>query len=155
MLSAASCTLDRHLVIVDTWQTGQDVISPQLTPDTTVYYAHGTGWTAFLAEQGTTAATSTLQMQLTNDAGGLLAQSTSGNPPAPRSGCHTAGVSPTHRDDARRQRRHVLRAKRNGPPPDLTGGRAVRFASRLRVRRALPVRMRHTVRGWRGRDLRR
>lgn len=84
MVSSATCTLDGHLVIIDTWtdSTGA-VIDPGLTPSSTVYYAHGGTWTAFLADQGATADTTTLQMQLTNDAAGLVAQGGSAPTPVP------------------------------------------------------------------------
>jgi hypothetical protein len=72
MSSTATCTLSAHLVIIDSWTSAADAT---LTPGlTAAYYAHSAGWTAFLADQGATADDTTLQMQLTNDAGGLLKQ---------------------------------------------------------------------------------
>lgn len=79
MSSTATCTLSGHLVILDSWA---DSSGATLTPGlTATYYAHGTGWTAFLADQGATADTTTLQMQLTGDAGGLVKQSLDASAP--------------------------------------------------------------------------
>lgn len=82
--STATCTLDGHLVIVDSFNSeGAGGISSLASPGTT--YATGGSWVAFLADQGQTAATTTLQMQITNDAGGLLQQETDGTTPTPAS----------------------------------------------------------------------
>lgn len=84
MSSTASCTLDGHTVIVDSWAAmGDAMISPQLKAGP-LFYAYGEAWTAFTADQGADAAHTTLQEQLTNDAAGLFAESTDGDryPPA-------------------------------------------------------------------------
>ena len=84
MASTATCTLSGHLVILDSWASASDAaVSPGLA-GSELYYATGAGWTAFLADQGATAETTTLQMQLTNDAGGLFKQAVdqSALPPA-------------------------------------------------------------------------
>lgn len=83
--SAASCTLDGHLVIVDSFAPGGGTIDAGLlSKGKQIYYASGIGgWLAFLGDPGETASTTTLQMQLTNDAGGLLHQATSGTAPTP------------------------------------------------------------------------
>jgi hypothetical protein len=81
MSSTASCTLDGHTVIIDSWKTAD------ATPDFAALmkgqghltYASGTGWTAVLADDGATPDQSTLQMQLTNDAGGLFKEGTDGD----------------------------------------------------------------------------
>jgi hypothetical protein len=80
MTSTATCTLDGHLVIVDAWaQEGSGKLSPGLAT-TATYYAYGPAWTAILADPGATPEQTTLQEQLTNAAGSLLAESSSGDP---------------------------------------------------------------------------
>lgn len=87
MKSAATCTLGGHLVIIDSFGSPSDTDSVKALVDKTeTYYAHGTGgWLAILADQGATAATTTLQMQLTNDAGGLTKQALDHSALAPAS----------------------------------------------------------------------
>ncbi len=79
--STATCTLDGHLLIVDSFATPSgpgDV--PALVGKVETYYAYGsTGWLTFLASPAGPAKTQ-LQMQITNDAGGLLDQSLNGAP---------------------------------------------------------------------------
>lgn len=71
--SAASCTLEGHLVIVDSSAPGSTIEAGLVSKGTQLYYATGLGgWIAFLGEPGQTASTTTLQMQLTNNASGLL-----------------------------------------------------------------------------------
>jgi hypothetical protein len=72
-----------HLVIFDSYSdSGTAAASKTLAHARGVYYAYGaSGWIAFLADQGSTADQTTLQMQLTNDAGGLLGQATHGGAP--------------------------------------------------------------------------
>ncbi len=77
MKSTATCTLDGHVVILDSFDSPSDAqISDELT-QTEMFYASGGSWLAFVADQGATAETTTLQMQLTNDAGGLIEQASS------------------------------------------------------------------------------
>lgn len=73
--STATCTLDGHLLIVDSFATTPEA-DISIVAGTTTTYAHGDAWDVFLADQGQTADTTTLQMQITNDAAGLLEQST-------------------------------------------------------------------------------
>jgi len=78
MSSTATCTLDGHLVIVDSFTQGADDIASLTSSE--IYYAVGTSgsWVAFLADQGAAADETTLQMQLTNDASGLTQQALNG-----------------------------------------------------------------------------
>jgi hypothetical protein len=79
--STATCTIDGHVLIIDSFATASgpnDV--PQLVGKVQTYYAYGTtGWLAFLASADGAAHTQ-LQMQITNDAAGLLDQSLNGEP---------------------------------------------------------------------------
>jgi hypothetical protein len=71
-------------VIVDSWTAAADATLAPVQGSSDVYtYAHGDGWTAFLADQGATAATTTLQEALTNDAGGIFREATDGDPYPP------------------------------------------------------------------------
>lgn len=73
--------LASHLVIVDSWiRRGLSTLPEELVSAET-YYAYGSAWTAFLADDDVGAAFTTLQMRLTNDAAGLLAQGFCGTPP--------------------------------------------------------------------------
>lgn len=87
MASTASCTLEGHIVIVDSFASPAEIDGlAELSKGHEMYYASGTtGWLAFLADQGATPATTTLQEQLTNDAGALLKDSIKGDrfPAAP------------------------------------------------------------------------
>ena len=86
MTSTASCTLDGHLVIIDSFTSSSRFADmPALTKGTETYYAQGSGWLAFLADRGQTADETTLQMQLTNDAGGLVSQALNSSAPPPSS----------------------------------------------------------------------
>lgn len=80
--SAATCTLDGHVVIIDSFTTsgGPDDV-PTLAKGTETYYAFGPGgWLAILADQGVTADKTILQMQITTDAAGLVRASLNGSP---------------------------------------------------------------------------
>lgn len=71
--STATCSLNGRLVDVNSWasQSDRDGVRALITADKVEsYYAQGTGWTV------TTHDTGTLQMQVTNDAAGLISQST-------------------------------------------------------------------------------
>lgn len=83
MVSTASCTLAGHVLILDTWSdaASSDIGATAASSKTTTCYAEGTGWSAFLADDGVPPAQSVLQMQLTNDASGLLAESQNPHPP--------------------------------------------------------------------------
>lgn len=82
LATAATCTLRGHPVILDVWQAmGDSEISGQLTPRQKVLYAYGDYWTAFIGDQGVPASRTTLQLQLTDNAGALLRQAV--NPPRP------------------------------------------------------------------------
>lgn len=72
MTSTANCTLHGHLVIVDSWESDSAALVSNQLVSAPTWYAHGSAWTAFLADPGQTADTTTLQMQLTNNAAGLL-----------------------------------------------------------------------------------
>jgi hypothetical protein len=81
MTSSATCTLQGHLVILDGFASPDDAsISDSLTKDE-YYFAYGGSWLAFLAGQGATAAQTVLQMQMTNDAAGLLRYATDNSTP--------------------------------------------------------------------------
>lgn len=72
--------LGRHVVIVDSWmRRGLAILSYELVCAET-YYAYGSAWTAFLADDDVGADLTTLQMKLTNNAAGLLAQGFCGTP---------------------------------------------------------------------------
>ena len=78
MTSTATCTLLGHLIILDSFTTATATATlPALLKDnkTPTFFADGGSWVAFTADQGATPEQTTLQMQLTNDAAGLLKQS--------------------------------------------------------------------------------
>lgn len=87
LTSTASCTLSGHTLIIDSFMSNAGLANlRELLKGTETYYATGTtGWLVFLADQGATPDTTTLQMQLTNDAGGLTRQSLDHNTPTPSS----------------------------------------------------------------------
>lgn len=68
--STATCHLDGHLVNVNSWDgSASNDLRPLLkATGNEIYYAAGTGWTVTLGDDPT------LQMQLENDAAGLVAQ---------------------------------------------------------------------------------
>ncbi len=70
--STASCTLAGHVVVIDSWTVASAAVLSAELVDAPTWYAHGSAWCAFLADPGQSAAKSVLQMQLTNDAAGLL-----------------------------------------------------------------------------------
>lgn len=81
MSSTATCTLDGHLVIIDSWSdAGMSQLADDGYKQSQTYYAYGPAWTSFLADQGATADQTTLQEQLTNDAGTLLQESVGQDP---------------------------------------------------------------------------
>lgn len=72
MKSTASCTLAGHVVIIDSWAAGTDPRLYHSLVKVRTGYSYGDNWTEILADPGRTPAKAVLQMQLTNDAGGLL-----------------------------------------------------------------------------------
>jgi hypothetical protein len=82
LASTASCKLAGHTVILDSWATASDVPSRDEfhhLGDSGFYYATGSGWTAILADDGAQPEETTLQMQLTGDATGLLNEARDGD----------------------------------------------------------------------------
>lgn len=89
MVATASCTLDGHTVIIDTWRDEASMPDiATLAKGDHATWAQGTGWTAIIADDGATPQQTTLQMQLTNNASGLLDESTNGDqyPPSAAAG---------------------------------------------------------------------
>lgn len=87
LVSTATCTLEGHVVVIDSFMSAAALDDmPELSKGTEIYYASGrSGWLAFLADQGATADTTTLQEQLTGQAGTVFMEATNGDPfpPAP------------------------------------------------------------------------
>lgn len=87
MASTATCSLGGRLVDVNTWSSADaeaGVEAVIAANKTEAYYAKGLGWTVTTHDSGT------LQMQLTNDASGLLEQGL-GSSPAPTAAVDVPG----------------------------------------------------------------
>lgn len=87
LASTATCTLAGRQVDVNSWVSPSDAsgVEPVLAANKVeAYFAKGQGWTVTTHDDGT------LQMQLTNDAAGLLQQAMDGTAP-PSTGSDVLG----------------------------------------------------------------
>lgn len=93
MASSATCTLGGRKIVVDSWKdaSAADMANLMKANNAEMYWASGTGWTAFEVDD------SQIQLQLTNDASALMKSAfDKTQPTADTSGEHEAATLVAH-----------------------------------------------------------